>query len=292
MKAWLITNEFLHATKYSEMNYWLLDAANKYGIEMKIKTNAEVLALLGEKPRLEPLDFILFWDKDVRLAKYLERVGYQVINSADSIALCDDKSMTHLTLQTNGIKMPKTVVAPMTFANIGYTNYEFLKQVESKLSYPIIVKECFGSFGMQVYKVESYEKLLEKVTMIGAVPMIFQEYIEQSSGRDLRLHVVGDEVVTAMERYSVNGDFRANISNGGKMRRYEPTEIEKKLAIQVTKLLGLDFSGVDLLFSEDENPYVCEVNSNAHFRNIFDCTGVNVAEKIMLYAKQKYRKED
>lgn len=28
---------------------------------------------------------------------------------------------------------------------------------------------------------------------------------------------------------------------------------------------------------------VCEVNSNAHFKNIFDCTGVNVADEIMDY---------
>lgn len=282
MKAWLITNEFLHTNKFTEINSWLVESAKRHGIEMDVKTNAEVLAVLGSGYRQkEPLDFILFWDKDVRLAKYLERQGYHVINSADSIAACDDKWMTHLILQNNLISMPKTVLGPMTFSNIGYTNFDFLKKVEEELSYPMIVKECFGSFGMQVYKVNHREEMLLVMEQVGANPIIFQEFIESSAGKDIRIHVVGDKVVTAMYRYSDNGDFRANVTNGGKMKPYEPTEQEKHLAIQCTKLLGLTFAGVDLLFGANGEPLVCEVNSNAHFKNIYDCTGVNVADDIM-----------
>lgn len=282
MKAWLITNEFLHTSKYTEINEWLVAAAKRQDITMEVKTNAEVLAVLGSGYRQkEPLDFILFWDKDVRLASYLERQGYLVMNSSRAIAACDDKSMTHLLLQTKGIPMPKTILGPMTFANIGYTNYEFLDQVEKELDYPIIVKECFGSFGMQVYKANTKEELKEVVIKIGAKPMLFQEFISTSAGKDLRLHVIGNQVVTAMYRYSENGDFRANITIGGKMKPYEPTEEEKNLAIECAKILGLDFAGVDLLLGPDGRPLVCEVNSNAHFKNIYDCTGVNVADAIM-----------
>jgi glutathione synthase/RimK-type ligase-like ATP-grasp enzyme len=86
-----------------------------------------------------------------------------------------------------------------------------------------------------------------------------------------------------MYRYSENGDFRANVSNGGKMKYYEPTKEQIDLAILSCKTLGLDFGGVDILFGENQEPIVCEVNSNAHFKNIFDCTGVNVADTIMEY---------
>ena len=47
--------------------------------------------------------------------------------------------------------------------------------------------------------------------------------------------------------------------------------------------LGLDFAGVDILFGEEEEPILCEVNSNAHFKNIYDCTGINVADAIISY---------
>ena len=70
------------------------------------------------------------------------------------------------------------------------------------------------------------------------------------------------------------------------MRKYEPDAAEIRLAVNTVKALGLDFAGVDLLFSRGKNKpadMLCEVNSNAHFKNIFDCTGVNVADEIMDY---------
>lgn len=290
MTGWLITNAFLHTHKFTEINLWLVAAAKKAGIDLTIKTNAEVLVRLDSKNTLayktdetDKPDFILFWDKDIRLAEYLELKGIPVFNSSRSIAICDDKSLTHLYLQRAGIKMPKTILAPMTYSNIGYTNTEFLEQVIAELSFPMVVKECFGSFGQQVYLVQNHMELEEKVKVIQPKPMLFQEFIEASKGKDVRLQVVGNQVVASMYRYSGNDDFRANITNGGKMKPYEPTKEQTDLAVECCKILGLDFAGVDILFGEKEEPIVCEVNSNAHFKNIYDCTGVNAADFIMEY---------
>jgi glutathione synthase/RimK-type ligase-like ATP-grasp enzyme len=49
----------------------------------------------------------------------------------------------------------------------------------------------------------------------------------------------------------------------------------------------LDFAGVDIMFGKQGEPVLCEVNSNAHFKNIYDCTGVNVADEIMEYILNK-----
>ena len=128
--------------------------------------------------------------------------------------------------------------------------------------------------------------MLEQLTgKLGGKPILYQKYHQYSSGRDVRLQVVGREVVAAMERYSENGDFRANITNGGSMKPYTPSKEECSLAVLTAQVLGLDFCGVDLLFDEESGraDIVCEVNSNAHFKNIHTCTGVNVAEKIMEY---------
>ncbi|WMJ88342.1 ATP-grasp domain-containing protein [Anaerocolumna sp. MB42-C2] len=290
MRGWLITNAFLHTHKFTEIHLWLTEAAKKLGVELIIKTNAEVLVLLDSnstnvesKNSHERPDFILFWDKDVRLAKYLEIKGFSVFNSSQAIAACDDKSLTHLYLQSAGIKMPRTIVAPMTFSNIGYTNLDFLDCVVRELGYPIVIKECFGSFGQQVYLAGNRQELIDCVTDIGAKPMLFQEFIQNSKGRDLRLQVVGNQVVATMYRYSENGDFRANVSNGGKMKPYEPDQKQIELALRCCKIMGLDFAGVDLLFGKNQEPIVCEVNSNAHFKNIFECTGINVADSILAY---------
>ncbi len=294
MRGLLITNAFLHTHKFTELNLWLIEAAKKQGIELMIKTNAEILVQLDsdfidsinyidkEKP-----DFVLFWDKDIRLAKYLEMKGLQVCNSSNGIAVCDDKSLTHLYLQGAGIKMPKTIIAPMTYSNIGYNNFEFMDELKNQLGFPMIVKECFGSFGQQVYLVNNKQELKEKILEIGAKPMLFQEFIKSSNGKDIRLQVVGNQVVASMYRYSDNGDFKANITNGGKMKPFEPTKEQIDIAIKCCKIIGLDFAGVDILFGENQEPIVCEVNSNAHFKNIYDCTGVNVADYIMEYIIKK-----
>ena len=93
--------------------------------------------------------------------------------------------------------------------------------------------------------------------------------------------------MNTVDRYSENGDFRANITNGGQMAVYEPSEKEAQLAVKIAGILGLDFAGIDLLFSEAGADLLCEVNSNAHFKNIYTCTGVNVADCIMKYIAER-----
>lgn len=319
--AWLVVNEFLQSNKFNEIHEWLVKSAEKLNIKLTLKTNAELLIDLQtkdyrrrsekddcclqetdmelnrsnspetnrfhEKVSAEKPDFILFWDKDTRLARHLEQQGYPVFNSSEAIAACDDKSLTHLALMNAGIPMPRTIVAPMTFDNIGYTNTNFLKEVSERLGFPMVVKECFGSFGQQVYLAKEPEELKALVDRIGTKPMLFQEFIASSSGRDVRLQVVGSKVIAAMYRYSENGDFRANLTIGGKMLPYEPTKEQCELAIRCCEVLGLDYAGVDLLFGEDGTTLVCEVNSNAHFKNIYDCTGVNAADAILSHIVDK-----
>lgn len=289
MIGWLVVNEFLHSAKFNEIHNWLLTAASKQGIELIQKTNAELLIELPftQNKRNTDISFVLFWDKDVRLARYLELLGYRVFNSSEAIYACDDKSKAHLLLSAAGIPMPRTIIAPMTFDNIGYTKMSFLSGVADQLGFPMIVKECFGSFGQQVYMVKDMNELKVKVSEIGAKPMLFQEYISTSHGRDIRLQVVGGRVIAAMNRYSDNGDFRANLAIGGKMKPYQPSKMQSDLAVKCCEVLGLDFAGVDILFGKDEEPLVCEVNSNAHFKNIYDCTGVNAADAIIEHIKSK-----
>ena len=71
------------------------------------------------------------------------------------------------------------------------------------------------------------------------------------------------------------------------MRPYHPTDSQIALAQEVCHALRLDFAGVDILFGEQDEPILCEVNSNAHFKNIYDCTGVNVADAIMSYINEE-----
>lgn len=287
-KGILIVNAFLNATKYTEIYEWLSTAAKKVDIDLKVMANAEFMAMPNCNKIIPPVpenDFILFWDKDIHLAEAFSRNGYKVFNNPEAIAYCDNKALTFERL-AGKVRMPKTIRIPMTFTNIGYKNFDFLDVIEKELGYPFIIKECCGSFGAQVYMASDRDDAIQILNKTGGRESIAQEFIRSTKNRDIRIHTVGDKVVTSMMRYNKD-DFRANITNGGAMIHYEPTDEQIKMAIEVTKLLGLDFAGVDILFGENNEPILCEVNSNAHFKNIFDCTGVNVADKIMEYISQQ-----
>lgn len=66
------------------------------------------------------------------------------------------------------------------------------------------------------------------------------------------------------------------------MESYTPSAEEKALALRAARAVGADFAGVDLLFTP-QGPLVCEVNSNAHFKNLLSCTGVNTAREILRF---------
>ena len=283
MRGWLVVNHFLAGKKFSELEEMFWRAAKDRDIELQRIENTDILADTGWRETALP-DFVLFWDKDVLLAESLENCGVPVYNSSRCIALCDDKRKTHLALQRNGIPMPRTIFAPMTYSGIGFTDVDFLRGIGEELSYPLVVKEAYGSFGAQVCLAESEQELIRLVEQCPTTELLFQEYIADSRGRDVRVQVVGGEVVGAMYRYS-DTDFRANVTAGGHMKPYTPSDEERSLALMAARAVGADFAGVDLLFGPS-GALLCEVNSNAHFKNLMDCTGVNTAEKILDYIRE------
>lgn len=286
--GWLVVNGYITNPKFLEIYQWLTEAGLRKGYTFERKTNIELMELFcSDRWReIEKPDFVIFWDKDVRLASLMESCGIRLFNCSDAIGDCDDKSLTYIRLKHAGIRMPKTWIAPKTFSVDGYDKLEYFEHAAEELGYPLVVKECYGSFGFQVYLAGNWEELKAIVAELKNKPFIMQEYISSSWGKDIRIQMVGDEAVACMYRYN-DDDFRANITNGGKMKPYQPNEAQIEMARKACRALKLDFAGVDILFGENEEPVLCEVNSNAHFKNIYDCTGVNVADAIMEYIFQK-----
>lgn len=291
LKALLVVNHFLNTAKFSESYDFISEAAAKSGIALRVMTNMEVLKALGfsaEEGRAfvekSKFDFVLFWDKDIRLALMLEELGLRLFNPSSAIEACDDKSLTYVRLLTSGIVMPKSMFAPKAF-EAGADKSLLFDEIEAKLSYPLILKECYGSFGREVYLINNRRELEEKDAEIGIKPTLYQEFIASSYGRDVRINVVGDRVIAAMYREAKNGDFRANLTLGGSMRKYECSDEEERIAVKACKILGLDFAGVDLLFGEGGMPLLAEVNSNSQFINLYNATGVNMPLCLFEYIK-------
>lgn len=288
-KGYIIINGFLREEKFFSLYSALKQSADKAGLQLELKTNIELMCDIasGKTVANEALPpFAIFWDKDVRLAKTLEAAGMKLFNSAGSIELCDDKSLTHIALM-NRVPQPKTVLIPLTFPRVGYTDCAFLEKIADYLGFPLVIKQCFGSFGAGVYLARNMDEAKAALMKTAGGAAIAQQYIASSFARDIRAYVVGDKVAAAMLRHNESGDFRANVAQGGKADAYMLSEAQAALAVKTAQLLGCTFAGVDLLFGENGEMTVCEVNSNAHFAGISAATGVNIADKIMEAVAQR-----
>ena len=287
--GWLIVNGFLESPKFDEIYNWIIDAGQENGCEIRKLTNDQVTSVLpistGKTDWKTKPDFVLFWDKDVKLAKMLEAEGFKVFNKASAIEACDDKALTYINLKETDIPMPVTFNAPLTFED-KYPDYTFLLQMENKIGYPMIIKKNKGSFGNEVFLAKDFGEAAGIIENIGPNEFIVQQFVEPSKGKSARLQVVGDEVITSM-KLTNEEDFKSNVTGGGQMEKYEPSDEEIAMALKACEVLELDFAGVDIIWDENDKPLLCEINSNAHFKNIFDCTGVNVADAIFKYILKK-----
>ncbi len=221
-------------------------------------------------------DFAVFMDKDKYLSACLEKSGVRLFNSHASIRVCDDKGETYIALANCGLNIPETVFAPVCYNQNLRISEEFLQKVAAKFGYPVIVKESFGSMGKGVFKADDFKELENLAERLKMKPHLYQKYLPFKSGTDVRLIVVGGKYLCSMIREN-KGDFRSNVALGGKGSVYEPNGEFIAVAEKCARILGLDYCGVDLLFGEHGEPYVCEVNSNAFITEIERITGVNVA---------------
>ncbi len=288
MQGLIIYNGFWNKTQPPQAVTSLVAAAEKQGMTLVPVPNTALYAHLTDVAAVvgERAPFALFWDKDVRLARAMEAAGIRLYNTASAVAVCDDKAATQLALCGAGIPMIDTWVAPMTYLQYDEAGERFLQTAEQALGYPLVVKECFGSLGGQVYLAHSPEELRAIAANMAARPFVLQRFIAASSGTDKRLYVVGGKVVAAMIRKN-DTDFRANVGAGGSGTPYTPTSEEEALALKCCDVLGCDIAGVDLLTDADGSPLVCEVNSSAQTKELSAVTGVDVDAAIIAYVKEK-----
>lgn len=269
----------------------LKEEFEKSGIAIDVKNNDCFLASIDDDGNIAAdfnYDFCIYLDKDKYISQMLERAGVRVFNSHYSVQACDDKMTTSVLLSNSGIPMPQTLSGLLCYDRDEKLNARALDIVEKRLGYPLIVKTCYGSLGKGVYKADDRERLERIAEELKCKPHLFQKFIKSSSGRDIRVIVIGGRCVAAMVRQS-DGDFRSNLALGGSGRAIDaPAEVEE-ICERAAAILRLDYCGIDVLFGEGKY-YVCEVNSNAFFGGIESVTGINIARKYADYVIDKIYK--
>lgn len=211
------------------------------------------------------------------VVRQLELMGRPVVNGSESIARSRDKLRALQLLAAGGLSVPRTAMA--------HPGVEPARLVEAVGGLPVVIKLLRGTQGVGVMLASS---LQEVRTLLGTFAglgqeVVLQEFVAESSGRDLRALVVGGRVVAAMQRTSRSGDFRSNLHRGGEGGAVPISESFAPVAIRAARLLGLDVAGVDLLLGH-AGPRVLELNSSPGLEGIETTTGVDVAAAILEHA--------
>lgn len=211
------------------------------------------------------------------IIEHLQLMGIPVINRYYPVLQAKNKLHSLQILSAAGIPVVKSA---MCFSQDFLD--ESLRQIQS---FPIIVKTPYGSFGRGVSVFETRRSAKSAYQMIsGKMSLLMQEYIKESKGKDIRALVVGNKVVAAMERKAQKGDFRSNIHAGGKGKKIDLNENLQNLAIKATKILNLDFAGVDIIITKN-GPAIIEVNCNPGV-SIEEISNINVSEELVMYAEE------
>ncbi|AGB15924.1 alpha-L-glutamate ligase, RimK family [Halovivax ruber XH-70] len=162
-----------------------------------------------------------------------------------------------------------------------------LNEARADFGEEAVYKTAIGTHGGGTWKVGPGERVNPKV---GNRYAFLQELIERdaSQHRDIRIYVVGDEIVGAMYRYAPENDWRTNVALGGSVEDATddlPDRV-REIALQSTEAIGLDYAGVDIV-EGDDGWFVLEVNPTAGFKGLFEATGVSPAPSIAKLAIER-----
>lgn len=288
MKGKIIVNAFGVPGQSALQAQRLKEEFEKLGVQSEILTDAFLRVQIGNADFINGLgqsDFIIFLDKDKYLSGIIDRLNIPMFNSHSAIRVCDDKGETYIALSGKGFNLPKTQFAPVCYRQDCEIPLSHVESVEKTIGYPMIVKQSFGSCGSGIYKVNSREQLLPVMEKLKTTPYMFQEYLGKEVGKDIRVIVIGGKAVAGMIRSNKN-DFRSNIALGGTGEKIDLDNPDYKKVFDTAEracmALGLDYCGVDILKGNNDEPVICEVNSNAFFEGIERATKINVAK---LYAE-------
>lgn len=263
----------------------LIEEGEKIGVFIKIigiyDTYYTKDGLMNNGELLHKRDFIINRYKYGKLKNEINKLADKTYNSIESFNIYMNKFEQVRRLESKNIVMPNYI---MGLSSIPYEN------IKRNLRVPFVAKGLESSMGNEVMLIKNesdYHRL--HMDFDKNKEWLYEEFIENSFGKDIRLYCIRGKIVAAMKRSS-NGDFRANYSLGGCVENYEVNSQMKIVAKEIFEKTRLDFLGIDLLFGE-ENYIFCEINVMAGIKGIEAATGVNIAYNIVKVIKEDFVNE-
>ena len=149
--------------------------------------------------------------------------------------------------------------APQTF--ISYDEKE-VDEYFKNCSYPQIIKRSYGPSnygGYYVHKVDTYKEATRLLKEKKYKPVYSQDAIALKDSGDIRVMLIGHKPVCAFWRYSGEGEWITNTSQGGSMS-YENVPMNAlELAVKASKAAKAEYWACDIAIDEHTlEPYILE----------------------------------
>ncbi len=240
MHIWLIYDRDNIPRNQFFINRWH-EAGREKGLEVSVVTREEIifgirdsrLSLSAASQPLLPACAVVRTN-DPLLSRQLEGMGIPVFNNAAIARLCNDKRLTHQ-MVSGLFPMLDTV-----FLHPGETR--------CPLPYPVVVKAARSNGGRQVHLAQNENAFRQALASIAPDDALVQPLCD-TLGRDVRVYMLGQEVVRTMMRVS-ESDFRSNLGLGASTRPFDPGQEALDLARHVAQTLDAGLIGVDFLFHQ------------------------------------------
>ncbi len=226
----------------------------------------------------------------IMILRHLEEMGIPTTLTSEALLLSRNKFATYQILAKNGIPVPSTTLI---------TNPYHLEHQLKHLRHPVVIKllDSYGGLGViRSNSLQSTKEIIEALYLQKPSTMILvQEFLRpviqgnhaRVTSEDLRLFVIGNQVIAAMKRRSMTRrEWRTNFSRGSMTVPHEPTNEEKELALKAVHLLKLEIAGVDMILTK-KGPTIIEINACPGWKGLQATTSKNISKEIIKHALEK-----
>lgn len=209
----------------------------------------------------------------------LEFLDVPVINSFEVANNCGNKMITSLLLKKHNVPTPKTYFT--------FSSEAALENLE-KIGYPVVIKPVVGSWGRGVMPLKDRDTAdaIIEVRELNDGPLDRIYYLQEMVNRpprDIRVIVVGDQVVAAMYRTS-SGSFKTNIAVGGEPVACEITKELEDVCMKAAKAVGGGILGVDVMEDKKRGLVVHEVNNTVEFKGLAKVAKKDIPKEMIDFA--------
>lgn len=209
----------------------------------------------------------------------LEGLGVNVINSLNTAIFAGNKLFTHMLLKKSNVPTP--------YASVSFSKEAALESLDER-GYPQVIKPTVGSWGRLVSKLNDRDAadgiIQGREKMYPIYQVHYLEEFVQRPPRDIRAIMVGDEIVAAIYRYSGDGNWKTNMSLGGRAEPCPVTKEMEDICIRTKDAVQGQIVGVDLMESKSRGLVVHEVNNTTEYKNTVRVCDVDIPSLIIDYA--------